>query len=155
MLRTYLVCRGKQERERERERETNKPYVVEAHSVLITAILLPQRLSCYWGKIVSLRMLANLRVAVLRLTTAQQRFTGQNLPSDLYCCRAALPYTIMVPYWMIIQPRDLTIYHCLVPWHSYVCLFAIYFILFQFEWLLSWFTWWRRPHAVYFEAVFG
>jgi hypothetical protein len=30
--------------------------VGEAHSVLITAILLPQRLSCYCGKTVSLRM---------------------------------------------------------------------------------------------------
>jgi hypothetical protein len=80
MLRTYLVCREK--RERERERETSKRHVGEAHSVLITAILLPQRLSCYWGEIVSLRMLTNLRLADLRVTTAQQRSTGQNLPSD-------------------------------------------------------------------------
>jgi hypothetical protein len=29
-------------------------------------------------------MLINLRLADLRLTTAQQRSTGQNLPSDLY-----------------------------------------------------------------------
>jgi hypothetical protein len=29
-------------------------------------------------------MLTNLRLADLRLTTAQQRSTGQNLPSDLY-----------------------------------------------------------------------
>jgi hypothetical protein len=33
---------------------------------------------------VSLRMLTNLRLTDLRLTTAQQRSTGQNLPSDLY-----------------------------------------------------------------------
>jgi hypothetical protein len=79
MLRSYLVCR-----ERGRERETSKRHVGEAHSVLITAILLPQRLSCYWGKIVSLRMLTNLKLADLRLTTAQQRSTGQNLPSDPY-----------------------------------------------------------------------
>jgi hypothetical protein len=65
MLRTYLVCREKRA----------KRHVGEAHSVLITAILLPQRLSCYWGKIVPLHM----------LTTAQQRSTGQNLPSDLHC----------------------------------------------------------------------
>jgi hypothetical protein len=32
----------------------------------------------------SLRMLANLRLADLRLTTAQQRSTGRNLPFDLY-----------------------------------------------------------------------
>jgi hypothetical protein len=32
---------------------------------------------------VLLRMLTNLRLADLRLTTAQQRSTGQNLPSDL------------------------------------------------------------------------
>jgi hypothetical protein len=32
----------------------------------------------------SLRMLTNLRLADLRLTTAQQRTTGQNLPSVLY-----------------------------------------------------------------------
>jgi hypothetical protein len=29
-------------------------------------------------------MLTNLRLADLRLTAAQQRYTGQNLPSDLY-----------------------------------------------------------------------
>jgi hypothetical protein len=52
---------------------------------LKTAILLPQRLSCYSGKTVSLRMLTNLTIADLRLTTtAQQRTTGQNLPSGLY-----------------------------------------------------------------------
>jgi hypothetical protein len=32
----------------------------------------------------TLRMLTNLRLADLRLTTAQQRSTGQNLPSELY-----------------------------------------------------------------------
>jgi hypothetical protein len=63
-------------------RETSKRHVGEAHSVL-TAILLPQRLSCYWFRIVSLRMLTNLWVVDLRLTTARQRSTGQNLPSDL------------------------------------------------------------------------
>jgi hypothetical protein len=65
-------------REREREKQANGTW--EKH----TAILVPQRLSSYWGKIVSLRMLTNLRLANLRLTTAQQRTTGQNLPSDLY-----------------------------------------------------------------------
>jgi hypothetical protein len=65
------------------QRETSKRHVGEEQSVLITAILLPQRLSCYWGKTMSLRMLTNLRLADLRLTTAQQRSTGQNLPSDL------------------------------------------------------------------------
>jgi hypothetical protein len=59
--------------------ETSKRHVGEAHSLLTPAILLPQRLSCYWGKIVSLRMLADLR-----LTTAQQRTTGQNQACDLY-----------------------------------------------------------------------
>jgi hypothetical protein len=54
-----------------------------ARSVLITAILLPQRPSCYSGKTVSLRMLTNFRLAGLRLTTAQQRSAGQNLTSDL------------------------------------------------------------------------
>jgi hypothetical protein len=33
---------------------------------------------------VSLRMLTNLRLPDLRLTPAQQRTTGQDLPSDLY-----------------------------------------------------------------------
>jgi hypothetical protein len=80
MLRTYLVCRGK----KEKEREKSKRHVGEEHSVLTTAILLSQRLSCYWGKIVLLRMLANFRVADLRLRTAQQSSTGENLPSDLY-----------------------------------------------------------------------
>jgi hypothetical protein len=68
-----------------KERETSKRHVGEAHSVLITAILLPQRLNCYWCKIVSLRMLTNLRLADLRLATAQQRTRGHNLLSDLYC----------------------------------------------------------------------
>jgi hypothetical protein len=58
---------------------TSKRYVGEAHSVLTTEILLPQRLSCYWARTVSLRMLADLR-----LPTAQQRTIGQNLPLGLY-----------------------------------------------------------------------
>jgi hypothetical protein len=70
------------------QRETSKRRVREAHSILTTAILLPQRLRCYWGKIVSLRTLINLRLADMRLTTAQQRTKGQNLPSDLY-----IPFT--------------------------------------------------------------
>jgi hypothetical protein len=78
----YATNLSRLERET-REKETGKLHEEEAHSVLITAILL-RRLSCYWGKIVSLRMLTNLRLADLRLTTAQQRFTGQNLPFDLY-----------------------------------------------------------------------
>jgi hypothetical protein len=82
VLRTYLVCREKQERGR--ERETSKRHVGEAHSVLATVILLPQRLSCYWGRIVPLRMLSELRLA-----TAQQRTTGQNLTSDLYKWRGS------------------------------------------------------------------
>jgi hypothetical protein len=57
--------------------------VGEAHSVLITDILLPQHPSCYRGKIMSLRMLTNLRLADWHLATAQQRATGQNLPCDL------------------------------------------------------------------------
>jgi hypothetical protein len=73
-----------QRERRERERETSKWHVGETHSVLITAILLPQCLRCYWGKIVSLRMLTSLRLSDLRLTTAQQRSTGHNLPFDLY-----------------------------------------------------------------------
>jgi hypothetical protein len=51
------LCRLQRET---RERETSKRLVGEAHSVLVTAILLPQHVSCYWGKIVSLRMLADL-----------------------------------------------------------------------------------------------
>jgi hypothetical protein len=83
MLRTFLVCRKKQDRKRERERETSKRHVGEAHSVIITAILLSQHVSCYWGKTVSLRMLTNHRFADLRLNTVQQRAIGQNLLSDL------------------------------------------------------------------------
>jgi hypothetical protein len=52
--------------------------------LLITAILIPQSLSCYWGKILSLRMISYLRLNDLRLTTAHQRSTGQNLPSLVY-----------------------------------------------------------------------
>jgi hypothetical protein len=66
------------------QKETSKRYVGEAHSALITAILSPQRLRCYVGKTVSLRMHTNLRLVDSRLTTAQQRSTSQNLPSDLY-----------------------------------------------------------------------
>jgi hypothetical protein len=47
------------------QRERNKRHVGEAHSVIITAIPLPRRLSCYCGKIVSVRMLTNLRLARL------------------------------------------------------------------------------------------
>jgi hypothetical protein len=73
MLRTYLVCR---------EKQANGTW--EKHTiVLTTGILLPQGLSCYCGKIVSLSMLTNLRFADLRLNIAQQRPTGQNLQSNL------------------------------------------------------------------------
>jgi hypothetical protein len=41
---------------------------------------------------VSLRVLTNLRLAYLRLTTAQQRTTGQNLPSGLYNTRLQHDY---------------------------------------------------------------
>jgi hypothetical protein len=66
------------------QRQTSKRQVGEAHSKITTAILLPQHLSCYGGKIVSLRMHTNFRLGVFRLTTAQQRTTGQNQLSDLY-----------------------------------------------------------------------
>jgi hypothetical protein len=78
-----------------RRAERNKQ---TAHSVLTAAILLPQRLSCYWGKIVLLRMLTNLRLADLRLTTAQQRSTGQDLRFDLYA--AVLGKYPTVPRWI-------------------------------------------------------
>jgi hypothetical protein len=64
------------------QRETSKRHMGVAQCVLITGIILPQRLSCYWGKTVSLRML-NHKLADLRLTIAQQRSTGQSLPCDL------------------------------------------------------------------------
>jgi hypothetical protein len=73
---------GEREREREREGDRNKQTARGRNSALTTVILLPQRLSCYWGKIMSLRMLTNLRLADLILTAEQQRTTGQNLPSD-------------------------------------------------------------------------
>jgi hypothetical protein len=41
----------------------------------------------------SLRMLTNLRLADLRLITAQQRSTGQNMTSDLYCVPWVLQWT--------------------------------------------------------------
>jgi hypothetical protein len=47
----YATNLSRQQREtREKEGETSERHVGKAHSVLITAILLPQRLSCYWGK---------------------------------------------------------------------------------------------------------
>jgi hypothetical protein len=73
--------RNYRERERGREREGwNKQPArkSEAHGVLTTAILLPQRLSCRPGKIVSLRMLTDLRLADSRLTTAQQQLFYAN-----------------------------------------------------------------------------
>jgi hypothetical protein len=81
---TNLTLLQRETREREREKETRKRHVGGAHIVLTSVILLPQRPSCYWTKIVPLRMLTNLRLADLRLTTAQQRSTCQNQPSDLY-----------------------------------------------------------------------
>jgi hypothetical protein len=49
----YEFISSAERNKRERKRETSKRHVGDAHSVLITAILLPGRLSCYWGKIVS------------------------------------------------------------------------------------------------------
>jgi hypothetical protein len=66
--------RETREREWEREKQTARG---RSSSVLITTILLPSRLSCFWGKIMSLRMLTNLRLADLRLTTEQQRSTAK------------------------------------------------------------------------------
>jgi hypothetical protein len=68
-------------RERERNKQTARGRSTQCTN---NSDLLPQRLSCYWGEIVSLRMLISLRLVDLCLTTAQQRSTGQNLPSDLY-----------------------------------------------------------------------
>jgi hypothetical protein len=77
------------------QRETSKQHVGKIQSVQTTAILLPQRLSCCWGKIVLLRMLTNLRLADLRPTTAQQRSTGQNLPSDLHSLGSSCLWKLM------------------------------------------------------------
>jgi hypothetical protein len=81
-----------------RERERSKRHVEEARSVLITAILLLQRLSFYWGKI----MLTNLRLADLRLTTAQQRSTGQNLPSHLYIGVVLIGNFLLKEVWQML-----------------------------------------------------
>jgi hypothetical protein len=81
---TNLSLLQRETREGERDRETSKRHVEEAHSILRTAILLPQRLRWYWGKIISLRMLSNLRLTDLLVTIAQQTSTVQNLPSGLY-----------------------------------------------------------------------
>jgi hypothetical protein len=71
--------------------------------LVITAILLPQRLSWCWGKIVSLRMHTNLRLVDLRLTTVQQRSTGQNLPSILYKLRSrSLLQCVVSILWVLI-----------------------------------------------------
>jgi hypothetical protein len=75
----------REKRERQRERKTSKRHVGEAHSVLI---LLPQRLSCYRGKIVSLRMLTNLRLADLRLI-----LRNRDPPAKI--CRVA--YAALIP----------------------------------------------------------
>jgi hypothetical protein len=102
---------------RERERETSKRHSWEAHSVLTTYFLLPQRLKCNWGIIVSLRMLTNLTLA-----TAQQRSTGQNLPSCLYL--TFLPHSSLSPstiYWLQLVRKnethssDCSILRCAYP----------------------------------------
>jgi hypothetical protein len=63
----------------------------------------------------SLRMLTNLTLADLRLTTAQQRSAGQNLPSDLYfpTCQPRLE---QVTY--DIQARYVTVSH--ISWLFHV-----------------------------------
>jgi hypothetical protein len=66
---------------RERNKQTERGKSTQCTKA---EILLPQRLNCYWRKIVSLRMLTNLRLPDLRLATEQQRSSGQNLPSYLY-----------------------------------------------------------------------
>jgi hypothetical protein len=98
MLGTYLVCREKQERERERERGKKRgrnKQTARGRSTQCTYYQRSYYLNVWvvnWGKIMSLRMLTNLRLAGLRLTTAQQRSSGQNLPSDVYSyfCREKL-----------------------------------------------------------------
>jgi hypothetical protein len=62
---TNLFRMQRERRERESERTTSKRLVGEAYSILTTAIPLPQRLSWYWGKIVSLRMLIIFKLSDL------------------------------------------------------------------------------------------
>jgi hypothetical protein len=92
------------------QRETSKRHVVKAHSVRTTAILLPQCLSCCWGRIVSLRMLTILRFVDLRLATAQQRYTGQNLPPDLYTVYVCLRAHSLLSYFLLGN----------IPWHNHI-----------------------------------
>jgi hypothetical protein len=105
----------------------SKRDVGEAHSILTTATLLSQRLSCYWGKIMALLMLTNLMIAGLRLTTAQRRSAGQNLPSDLYLysfdafhCEA-LPSATSLPRWIWFpcMKDSWNMSFCLVPLQFY------------------------------------
>jgi hypothetical protein len=79
MLRNFLVCR---QTDRERERHANGAW--EKYTVYWQQRSYYLNVRVVRGKIVSQRMPTNPRVADLRLTTAQQRSTGQNLPSDLY-----------------------------------------------------------------------
>jgi hypothetical protein len=83
----------------ELQRETSKQHVGETHSVLTTAILLLQCLSCYWGTIVSLILGSP---TCLHLTTVQQRSTGQNLLPDLYL---VVPSSNLVPAVDHFWPR--------------------------------------------------
>jgi hypothetical protein len=87
------------------QRETNKRHVGEVHSVLITGMLLLQRLSCYWGKIVSLRMLTNLQLASDNRATENHRpkspvtytFCNSNwLGSQSWGCKQCSRLTTMV-----------------------------------------------------------
>jgi hypothetical protein len=85
MLRTYLVCREK----REREREISKLHRGEAHSILTTAILLPQRPSCYGGKIVSFHMFTE---SYARRLASDHCATGIHRPKSAF--RPIAPFAV-------------------------------------------------------------
>jgi hypothetical protein len=51
---------------------------------------------------VSLRMLTNLWLSDLRLTTAQWRSTGQNLPSDLYMFETRW---LILRWWVTLRQK--------------------------------------------------
>jgi hypothetical protein len=69
MLRTYLVCREKQA-DGAWEKCTNSDPIPSTSELLLRQNSVTAHAS-------------NLRLADLRLTTAQKNSTGQNLPSDL------------------------------------------------------------------------
>jgi hypothetical protein len=103
------------ERETHTHARTHARYVWAAHSVPTTVIVLPQSLSCYWCKIVSLHMLPPTRVWPLRnreppAKTCLPTYTCQvqfNVALSLCTCSTCLPPVLWSATSLNFRPNKL------------------------------------------------